>query len=579
MFIRQCYRKKNGKRHAYWALVESYRTARGPRQRIVSYLGEMDARGRLGIKQKAGGFGRTYQQELFDDVAPRWVEIDAGRIRVERCLDFGGPWLAVELAKRLGIDTLVQKLLPEGREAIEWPLMAMVLIICRLCDPSSELHIAEHLYGHTALGDLLGIAEDKINDDRLYRALDKLLPHKEAIEKHLKGRLGELFGLEYDILLYDVTSTYFEGGANGNELAQRGYSRDHRPDCKQVCIGLVVSKCGMPLGYELFAGNRHDSTTVEEIVETMERRYGKADRIWVMDRGMVSQDNIELLKQDNRRYIIGTPKSMLKQFEAQLLSDDWDKVHEGLEVKRCESPQGDEVFILCRSEDRAKKEQAMHERFEKRIEEGLKKIEAACSMHKCDPIIIAKRVGRLLGQNSRAAGLFETDVIKQATGGAKLLWKKNESWRNWAALSEGCYMLRTNINNWNGQELWQAYIQLTEAEAAFRIHKSDLKIRPIWHHKTERVKAHILVCFLAYVLWKTLAQMCKAAGLGDEPRRVFEEIGRVKAVDVILPTRAGTAISRRCICRPTEHQAILLHHLGLALPTNLPVAEKILKTM
>jgi transposase len=436
------------------------------------------------------------------------------------------------------------------------------------------------VYGHTVLGDLLGIASEKINDDRLYRAMDQLLPHKETLEVHLKDRLGTLFGLEYDILLYDVTSTYFEGQAKGNSLAQRGYSRDHRGDCKQVCIGLVVSKCGMPLGYELFAGNRHDSTTVEEIVGTMERRYGKADRIWVMDRGMVSQENIDLLKEGKRRYIIGTPKSMLKNFSAEIASDDWDTVHEGLEVKRCQSPDGnDETFILCRSQDRRKKEQAMHERFVKRIEDGLKKIEANCCKRKCDAITTATRVGRLLGQNSRAAGLFETDVIKGADGWAKLVWHKVEAWRNWAALSEGCYMLRTNINDWSGEELWKAYIQLTEAEAAFRIHKSDLKIRPVWHHKTERVQAHILVCFIAYVLWKTLGKMCKTAGLGDEPRRVFEELAKIKAIDVVLPTRSGYTIRRRCVSQPTELQAILLQRLGLNLPKNLPLDGKFLKPM
>jgi transposase len=330
MFIRQSYRRKNGKRHAYWALVESYRTPRGPRQRIVSYLGEMDARGRLGIQQAATGQGKQYQHRLFGDIAPQWVEVDPGRIRVERCVDFGGPWLGLELLERLDIPLLLNQLQPRGREAIEWSLMSLILVICRLCEPSSELHIAEHIYGHTILGDLFGIGADKINDDRLYRALDQLLPHKEALEVHLKARLGTLFGLEYDILLYDVTSTYFEGQANGNCLAQRGYSRDHRHDCKQVCIGLVVSKCGMPLGYEIFAGNRHDSTTVEEIVETMELRYGKADRIWVMDRGMVSQENIDLLKEGGRRYIIGTPKSMLKNFAIQIASGDWDTVHEAL---------------------------------------------------------------------------------------------------------------------------------------------------------------------------------------------------------------------------------------------------------
>jgi transposase len=577
MFIRPITIKKNGKRHGYWALVESYRTRQGPRQRIVSYLGQADESLRHGMRQRATG--TPYQRMLFDDVEPVWVEVNANGIRVERCMDFGGPWLGLELLNRLGLAELFAGCMPAGREEVPWSLMSLVLVIARLCEPSSELHIAEHFYKDTALCDLLGVSYDKINDDRLYRGLDQLLPHKETVETHLKERLGELFGLEYDILLYDVTSTYFEGQAKGNSLAQRGYSRDHRSDCKQVCIGLVVSKCGMPLGYELFAGNRHDSTTVEEIVETMEHRYGKADRIWVMDRGMVSQENIESLKEGNRRYIIGTPKSMLKNFAAQIASSDWDTVHEGLEVKRCASPDGDETFILCRSEDRRKKEQAMHERFEKRIEDGLKKIEATCSKRKCDGITIAKRVGRLLGQNSRSAGLFETDVIKTADGRTKLVWHKVEAWRNWAALSEGCYMLRTNINDWSGEELWKAYIQLTEAEAAFRIHKSDIRIRPVWHQKTERVQAHILVCFIAYVLWKTLGKMCKTAGLGDEPRRVFEELAKIKAVDVVLPTRSGHTIRRRCVSQPTEHQAILLQRLGLNLPKNLPFDGKFLKAM
>jgi transposase len=281
---------------------------------------------------------------------------------------------------------------------------------------------------------------------------------------------------------------------------------------------------------------------------------------------MVSQENIELLKQDHRRYIIGTPKAMLRQFEAELLLEDWQTVHEGLEVKCCQGPDGDEAFILCRSEDRRKKEQAMHERFAKRIEEGLQKIEASCVRQKLDAVTIATRVGRLLGQNIRAAGLFKTDVATDTDGRAKLVWHKVDAWRNWATLSEGCYMLRTNIKDWSGQDLWQAYIQLTEAEAAFRIHKSDLRIRPVWHQKEDRVLAHIFVCFLAYVLWKTLHQMAKAAGLGDEPRRIFDELEQISLVDVVLPTRNGVEIRRRCVRRPTDHQAILLERLALNLP-------------
>ena len=406
--------------------------------------------------------------------------------------------------------------------------------------------------------------------DRLYRALDQLLPHKEKLEVFLKNRLGELFDLEYDLLLYDVTSTYFEGQAQANPKAKYGYSRDKRSDCKQVCIALVVSRCGMPIGYEVFDGNRRDSTTVEEIVTTMESRYGKSNRVWVMDRGMLSEANLQFLKDGGRRYIIGTPKSMLKQFERQLLEESWDHVREGVEVKLCESPEGDEeTFILCRSRDRSEKEKAIFARFESRIEEGLKKIEASCQKKKQSPIKIAERVGRLKGANSRAARLFDVKIEEGGDGGAKLTWTKNESHRKWAELTNGCYVLRSNVLDWTTEELWQGYMQLTEAELAFRIQKSDLRIRPIWHQNEDRGLAHILVCFLAYVLWKTLAQMCRRAGLGDEPRRVFDELEEIRLVDVILPTSEGIEIRRCCVSRPSEHQSILLDRLGLELPRNL----------
>jgi transposase len=566
MFIRPCYRNKDGKRHAYWALMESYRTERGPRQRVIAYLGQLDEPHRLGVKDAAEGKSGPRQKRLFGDVRPQWVEVDVKRLRVENRRDLGGPWLGLELVEQLGLKDFLDRTIPAGQEDVPWSLMALVLVLCRLCDPSSELHIAEHFYAQSALSDLVGIPVEKVNEQRLYRALDALLPHKEALEVFLKNRLGELFALEYDLLLYDVTSTYFEGQAQSNPLARRGYSRDHRPDCKQVCIGLVVSKCGMPLGYEVFAGNRTDVTTVQEIVETMEGRYGRADRIWVGDRGMVSAENIAFLKQSGRRYIVGTPKSMLKQFERELLSADWHAIREGLEVKLCPAPDGQETFVLCRSRDRREKEKAMHDRFEQRIEEGLRRIEASCRRQRQNPLVVAQRLGRLMGQNSRAAGLFQTEVTTATDGRATLTWKKIDVWRDWAALSEGCYLLRSNVRDWSDEDLWKAYIQLTEAEAAFRIHKSDLGLRPIWHQKEERVLAHILVCFLAYVLWKTLAQRCRQAGLGHEPRRVFEELGRIQLVDVVLPTRAGTEIRRRCVTQPTEHQAILLARLGLNLP-------------
>jgi transposase len=569
MFLRRCRQKKNGQDYAYWQLVESYRTQRGPRQRVVAHLGDLDEASRIGVSESASGNSEHVRQKaLFDDAEPRWAEVDPSRVKVERTKFFGGAWLGLEVLERLGLTEFLNSVMPGGREQIPWSVMSLVLVLSRLCDPSSELRIAEHVYERTALGDLLGVPVGKVNDDRLYRALDALLPHKTELEKHLKDRLGELFEIEYDLLLYDVTSTYFEGLVEGNEQAKRGYSRDHRGDCKQVCIALVVSKCGMPLAYEVFDGNRHDSTTVEEIVTSIESKYGAAGRIWVMDRGMTSEDNIEFLKENGQRYILGTPKSALKQFENKLLEQDWDTVHEGLEVKLCPCSDGAETFILCRSAQRREKEKAMHERFEKKIEAGLTKIAAGCAKKRQKPISVAQRVGKVLGANTRAAGLFDVDV-KDVDGRAELVWSKVDAWRDWSNLSEGCYLLRSNITDWTAEELWKAYIQLTQAEAAFRIHKSDLSIRPIWHQKKERVLSHILVCFLAFVLWKTLGQMCRAAGLGDEPRKVLDEISQIQMVDVVLPTKTGVNIRRRCVAQPTKHQAILLQRLGLALPTHL----------
>jgi len=569
MFLRPHFRRRHGRREAYWALVESYRTKAGPRQRTVAYLGLMDESGRLGVEQAAAPHPPDEQRELFPTVTaePRYVEIDRTSVRVENCRQFGGPWTALKLIEQLGLHEFLQRALPAGQEHVPWWLTALILIVGRLCEPSSELRIAEHFYRHSALADLLGVPIDKVDDNRLYRGLDALLPHKPKLEAFLKQRFGELFAVEYDLLLYDVTSTYFEGQADANPLAKRGYSRDHRPDCKQVCIGLVVTRCGLPLGYEVFSGNRHDSTTLQEIVETMESRYGRAQRIWALDRGMVSEENIEFLKAGGRQYIVGTPKSQLKRFEQQLAEQDWRAIREGLEVKLCPCPDGGaETYILCRSHDRRQKEQAMHARFEKRIEEGLERIAASCAKRSQPVGPIERRVGRLLGQNTRAAGLFEVQITADANGSAQVVWKKVEKWRAWAELSEGSYVLRTNVSGWSDEDLWRAYIQLTDAETAFRIQKSDLLLRPVWHQKEDRVLAHILVCFLAYVLWKFLGQLCQQAGLGNEPRRVLDELSELRVVDVVFSTTDGQEIRTRCVTQPSEHQKILLQRLGWQVP-------------
>jgi transposase len=576
MYIRRCSRRKADKEHVYWQVVESYRTPRGPRQRVVTYLGDLDQAGRVGVASAAAGRAGVLQQGLFgEDPAPEWVEVDTSRVRVERPRDFGGYWLGLQVLEKLGLVGFLEEAVGSGREEVPWHLMAVVLVLTRLCHPSSELAIAERLYERSALGDLLGVPCARVNDDRLYRALDSLLPLKRKLEKHLKARLGELFEVEYDLLLYDMTSTYFEGEAKANDQAKRGYSRDHRSDCKQVCIALIVSRDGMPLGYEVFDGSRADVRTVEEIVSTVEKAYGQANRIWVMDRGMVSEANLGFLRGGGRRYIVGTARSQLRGFASQLVEKkDWQQIRDGVEVKLCqrEDSGGKEVFILCRSTARATKEQGIHARFEQRIEAGLSKLAESCGQKKRNVAVIERRVGALLAANSRARGLFSVEVRRRENGGAEVVWQKREAWREWAELSEGCYLLRSNIVDWSSEALWEAYIQLTQAEGAFRIEKSDLGIRPIWHQKQDRVQAHILVCFLAYVVWKTIGALCKRAGLGEEPRQVLDEIARIKVVDVVLPTRGGAEIRRRCVTQPDAGQGLLLAHLGLTLPRWLTVS-------
>jgi transposase len=582
VFLKRISIRKKGKRHTYWALVKSIRTQRGPRHQVVSYLGELEPGARAGwanvgriVKRP-----RPVQLGLFDtsdppDPVPKKVEVLVRDARVERTRDFGDIYLGLLLWQTLELDKLLDRKIERGRMRIPWPLMAAVSTLARFCEPSSELHIADTWYLRTALDDLLGIPDHLVNTQRLYRTLDAILPHKEAIETHLKERFATLFDTGYELLLYDVTSTYFEGEAQRNPQARRGYSRDHRPDCKQVCIGLVVTPEGLPVAYDVFEGNRHDSKTLQEIVETMERRHGRANRIWVLDRGMVSEENIAFLNARNGRYIVGTPKSMLRSFEKELLEKKWTTVEPGVEVRLCRGPQGQETFIVCRSHARREKERAMHDRFEKRIEDDLMRLAGRLQhcKRKPDRGQVERQIGRMLGRNSRAAGLFEITVRDIERDGVKghleVAWKKKDGWRDWARLSEGCYVLRTNLTDWKAEDLWKTYIQLTQAESAFRTQKSELHLRPIWHHREDRVQAHILFSFLAYALWKTLEQWMERSGLGNGPRTILEEFQRIRSTDVVLPTSAGRDVRIRCITTPDEAQRILLDRLGVQLPTRL----------
>ena len=575
MYLRHVTVRKDGKVHTYWRLVRSVRVGSRVRQEIVATLGELDAAGRAQARTLCGDLaGHAPQGDLFEPaVPPAPVAVNLRAVRVERGRRFGDVWLGWTLWRALGLEAWAAHRLPVGREEIPWAAVGAVLVLARLCEPASELHIAEDWVRRTAVGDLLGIPEEALNEDRLYRALDRLLPHKADLERHLKDRLGTLFAVTYDLLLYDVTSTYFEGLAAANPLAQYGYSRDHRPDCKQVCLALVVTREGLPLAYAVFPGNTHDGTTVARMVTTVEARYGAAARIWVMDRGMVSPALLAFLRGTGRQYIVGTPKGLLRSLAPALTADGWTAVRPGIEVKQCPSPEPDELFVLCRSQDRQRKEQAIHARFGARLATALERLAGrlARARRPVDRAAVERQLGRLLSRNSRAAGAFTVQLQDAPDQPARacLVWARRADWAAWAAASEGAYVLRTNLRDLSPDELWRLYSQLTEAEAAFRLHKSELLLRPIWHQKAERVQAHILVCFLAYVLYKTLEQWGQRAGLGKSPRTLLEEFARIQSTDVVLPTLTGRELRLRCVVQPDQAQAILLQRLGLDLPKRL----------
>ena len=589
MYLRHTVRRKDGKTHRYWQLVRSVRIGKKVRQEIVAQLGELDAKGRLRASELARRLGGHAEQAgLFDPPLDKEVvEVRLNGVKLERVRRFGDVWLGCKLWRMAKLDEFFEAHLPRGEETIPWSMMAKILTVARLCEPSSELHIAEDWLRKTALADILGIDEDKINEDRLYRGLDKVLPLKAALEAHVKKQWEGLFAIQYDLLLYDITSTYFEGKMDGNPQAVRGHSRDHRPDCKQVCIGLIVTRDGMPLGYEIFPGNLHDSKTVKTVVEMIESRYGKADRVWVMDRGMVSDDILTWMREGGRRYLVGLPKSELKKHAAELAdAEGWKSVRGGVAVRYARAVPGEEgdgadLLLLCRSDDRREKEAAMQELFSKRIEAGLVKLQCRCqraarslSLEK-----IQRQVGRLLQRNQRAARSFiiRCEAAANQMSGVRVEWSRDEAEQMFKAQSHGCYALRTNVRDWTEEEVWKTYIQLTQVENAFRAHKSELEIRPIWHHREDRAQAHIFVCFLAYVLWKLLEQWQSRAGLGDSPRTVLEELGPIHSGDVVLPTMTGEKIRLRSIVSPEKAQKFILQRLGVELPRRMRIPDLVSK--
>jgi len=583
MYLRRHAKRVAGEDYGYWSLVESVRTARGPRQRIVATIGKLpglDKEERIGWEEIRRILeGKPAQPSLFGkyEEPPSWATVNINRVSVERLRHFGDVYLGLHLWNKLGFAQFCREQMSEGREEIPWSVMASILVLARFCAPSSELQIAESWYDKTALDDLLGVRGDKVNDDRLYRALDALLPHKDELCRHLQRRYGELFGCTFDFLFYDITSTYFEGVTEGNAQAKRGYSRDSRPDCPQVLIGLVATKEGLPIAFEIFDGNRPDVTTAQEMVRVMEAKYGKADRVWVLDRGMVSEDNLEFMHTSGARYLVGTSRSLLKKFEQHLLDQSWEEVQPGVEVKLCPSPEGtEETFVLCRSLGRKEKERAILNRFVNRLGDKLGKLAERAEQGKIkDKQKVERQIGRLLERNSRAASLF-TVTVTEKDSGLSIDIKRNEERYEWALETGGSYLLRTNWTETDPKVLWSTYIRLTEVEDAFRTTKHDLGMRPIFHHKEARTQAHILVCFLSLVLWRTLQQWMKASGLGTAPRKLLQEMRELKSLDVLLPARDKT-IRLRVVATAPQLLKVLLQRMKIPLPNRPRVIENVVQ--
>ncbi len=579
MFLRSHRRSKDGKQHSYWSLVETVRTPDGPRQRRLCYLGELNdsAHSRwLKTIEVFNAEGESTQLKLFpSEVEPPENDPDVARVllkkvRLERTRQLGPCYLGWELWRRLKLDEFFQGAIDTDGADVAWSRVAAILGINRLCAPGSELALEQQWYPGTSLGDILHIEEGKINDTRLYRCLDRILPLKTKLEQHLKQRYGELFGAEFDVMLYDLTSTYVEGAAEANPMMRRGYSRDHRPDCQQLVLALIVNPEGFPCSYEVFNGNRADVTTVEVILRMVERKYGKARRIWVMDRGIVSEANLAAIRKRDGQYLVGTPRSKMKEFEAHLKEEaNWEQVRDEVQVKLISIPGGQETFILCKTEGRQQKEHAIRNRFARRMEaalDSLQKQVKAGRLKNRDKIHV--RIGRILASHPQVADLYEV-AVKEASGQLSIEWSAKDSQRQWREAREGAYLLRTNLTATTASELWAKYMQLTEVEAAFRALKSELSIRPLFHQLERRVKAHVMVGFLGYALWVTLKHLLRRKQSDWSATRALAELATLQSADIVLPTTDGREIRLRRITEPSAGQQRLLRQLGIDLPQQL----------
>lgn len=571
-------RHKDGKEHRYFSIVESRRVAR---QRVVHrtvvYLGEINDSQQAAWRKTLEVFDEREQEfatlSLFPDdreMAPDAdaLQIKLGAMQLERPRAFGGCWLGCELWRQLRLDDFWQSKLPAGREAVPWEKVLRLLVVNRLLDPGSEFRVHRQWFDQTAMGELLGSDFAVAEKDRLYRCLDRLLEHKQELFQHLRQRWQDLFATPFDVLFYDLTSTYFEGEAEQIPRAKRGYSRDHRPDCLQVIIALVITPEGFPLAYEVLDGNTSDRTTLRGFLEHIENSYGRARRVWVMDRGIPTEALLAEMRDPSRQmfYLVGTPKGRVNQHEKKWLDLPWRQVRAAVQVKLYEHE--GELYVLAKSEGRQAKENAIRR---KRLARLLRKLRAMRrSLPKRDQLLL--RIGAAKKEAGRAFGFVKIRVPQaqeQVTGETFTFATDKERLRK-AEQRDGHYLLRSNLTAEDPGVLWERYVQLTQIEAAFKTMKSELGLRPIYHQLGHRVEAHILVAFLAYCLLVTLKNRLHALAPGLTPRAVLETLAPMQMLDVTFPTTDGRLLVMPRYTQPTPQQKLLLHQLQLSLPAQPP---------
>jgi transposase len=579
MFLRSTSRKKDGKEHRYFSIVESHRLGSGKMaQRTVLYLGEVNDQQAAAWRKSLEVFDEDQQssrtlslfpedREIPQDAADG-LQVRLSGLELRRARAFGNCWLACALWRQLSLDGFWQQRLPEGREAVSWEKVLQLLVVNRWIDPGSEWRVHRQWFLGSAMDELLGVDFVVAEKDRLYRCLDRILEHKQELFVWLQQKWADLFHADFEVLLYDLTSTYFEGEMEENPKAKHGYSRDGRPDCVQVVIALVITPDGFPLAYEVMDGNTSDRTTLRGFLDQIENSYGQAKRMWIMDRGIPSEAILAEMRNPARpmSYLVGTGKGKIKQYEKKWLDLPWHKVRDSVEVKLFE--QDGELYVLAKSEGRQRKEIAMRR---KRLARLLRKLRAMRrSLPSRDQLLM--RIGAAKTAAGRAFGFVKIQVpeVGQPVTRESFRFTVDKNKLQEAELRDGHYLLRSNLTGADPAVLWTRYVQLTQIESAFRSLKSELGIRPIYHHLEHRVDAHILIAFLAYCLQVTLKNRLSLHAPGLTPTAVMEKLATIQMIDVWIPTLDGRWLILPRYTQPEKDTKILLQKLKLELPTQPP---------